>query len=385
MELKSPLVAIRSLISHHHAENIEPNILSVTWLLGKRCNYDCSYCPPSVHDWVSEHLSIDTVKNFIRQLDIHCQSVGKTFKINLSGGEPFVHPKIIEILKIIRESPSCDKMLVAITNGSLPLDLYIESMEWISNLTVSLHLERSDDEILEKLEKIRYLNQISDRWINVQLMCLPGKFDFIQNYIEPFFVKNQIKYVLRKIRPMPEIRVDSSNQDVVEKIKEKKRRELLKTEFPLEFKGRYKKIGKKLLDDQLDSLYDEESYYTNQELEYLQKTQPLVFWENIGVWNQNLEYSTTNSDILASSRLNSFNGWSCFVGIDSIAVEIDGTVYRGICGNKGEIGSIFGDIKFPKEPTICERNWCVSNPDQTTRKSLPQYLHLITNAKTPLT
>lgn len=377
MEFTSPLVAIRSLSSTHHAEHIEPKILNVTWILGKRCNYDCSYCPTAVHDWISPHLSLDVIKNFVRRLDEHCASVGKTFKIDLSGGEPFVHPEILEILQTIRQSPNCSPLLCAITNGSMPLDLYRQGLEWASHLTISLHLERNHDEILDILEKIKQINQIPDKWINVQLMCLPGKFDFIQNYLEPFFVENKIKYTLRKIRPLPEVTIDDRNQEIVAQVEGKQRRELIKTEFPMEFKSDYKKVGKKLIDDQLGSMYDDGNYYSEQELDYLEKNQPRVFWENIGVWTDDLQYSTTNSDILTSKRLNSFRGWNCFAGVDTLEIEIDGRVYRGSCGNGGEIGSLFGEINFPSEHTVCEKNWCLCLEDLTTRKSLPQYMHLI--------
>ena len=36
--------------------------LRVEWNLGKRCNYDCSYCGSDIHDRTSEHMPWDVIK-----------------------------------------------------------------------------------------------------------------------------------------------------------------------------------------------------------------------------------------------------------------------------------------------------------------------------------
>ena len=38
------------------------NSVKVEWNLGKRCNYDCSYCPSSIHDNTSAHTDIEVLK-----------------------------------------------------------------------------------------------------------------------------------------------------------------------------------------------------------------------------------------------------------------------------------------------------------------------------------
>ena len=37
--------------------------VKVEWNLGKRCNYDCSYCPAEIHDNFSKHTDIKILKN----------------------------------------------------------------------------------------------------------------------------------------------------------------------------------------------------------------------------------------------------------------------------------------------------------------------------------
>ena len=39
--------------------------IKIEWNLGKRCNYDCSYCPSSIHDSFSPHTDINILEGVI--------------------------------------------------------------------------------------------------------------------------------------------------------------------------------------------------------------------------------------------------------------------------------------------------------------------------------
>jgi hypothetical protein len=43
---------------------LDGNVFQVTWDTGRRCNYDCSYCPAHRHDNFSPHATLeDLIKN----------------------------------------------------------------------------------------------------------------------------------------------------------------------------------------------------------------------------------------------------------------------------------------------------------------------------------
>jgi sulfatase maturation enzyme AslB (radical SAM superfamily) len=43
---------------------LDGNVFQVTWDTGRRCNYDCSYCPAHRHDNFSPHATLDDlIKN----------------------------------------------------------------------------------------------------------------------------------------------------------------------------------------------------------------------------------------------------------------------------------------------------------------------------------
>ena len=371
MNWEKNLVALRSLRSEHHATNIEPQIINVDWNLGKRCNYDCSYCSPAIHDWTSPHHSIDSIKDFVDQINNWVRSQNKTFNMGITGGEPFVHPNIIEILKITHDASEFAEQIVITTNGSMPLELYQKSFEYLTHLTISLHLERSDTETQATLDKVILLHQqFPDKWINVQVMCLPGKLEFVENTIMPLLESNNIKFTLRRIRPWL--------NEAVPEWKDLPKRQILKSVYTLDQQTQTKENEKRTMDKRLAEVYDTENYYSFEELEWFRTHEPATSWQNIALWNEDADYFETNSDIMVSNSKNRFTGWHCFIGVDSLFIDFDGLLYRGVCHNDGPIGRIGSTIDFTTTPTICKKQWCLSNVDMTVRKAHPDYVHLVT-------
>jgi len=365
------LVALRSLRSIHHATNIEPQIINVTWFTGKRCNYNCSYCSPAIHDWVSPHCPVPDVKSLFSQINRWAISQNKTFTITLTGGEPFVHPNIIEILSIIRETQSWQEQLTVTSNGSVPLELYQQAFEYMTHLTISLHLERSDSETENTLQKIIALNQqFPDKWINVQVMCLPGKLDYVENTVMPLLESNNVKFTLRRIRPWL--------NEIVDEWKHLSKKEIMKKVYSIEDQSDQRHEEKINQDHRLMQVYAEGEFYSPDELEWFRTHEPATAWQNIALWNEDLDYFETNGDRMVVNDRNQFRGWSCFAGIDSLYIDFDGQVYRGNCQNAGALGRMGGDIDFPDGPTTCERQVCISVIDHTIRKAHPDYVHLVT-------
>jgi hypothetical protein len=78
--------------------SIQPTekVFSITWMLGRRCNYDCMYCPPELHDKFSKHHDLLKLKEAWQ--NIHNQTAKKkqgnasrclvrTSMMNISGCE----------------------------------------------------------------------------------------------------------------------------------------------------------------------------------------------------------------------------------------------------------------------------------------------------------
>lgn len=142
------------------------------WLLNTECNFECPYCfyddsqrslKTRLADWVRGKVpALDPYKTrFIKPDEIgeFFDRTGERWWIMISGGEPFVYPRFVEIVERLTR-----KHLVTIgTNLSLPIDKFIEkiSPENVWSFYVSSHFDErerkggSADDLLEKCKRLR--------------------------------------------------------------------------------------------------------------------------------------------------------------------------------------------------------------------------------------
>ncbi len=175
--------------------------LRVEWNLGKRCNYDCSYCGSDIHNNFEKHMDLDVYQNAILKISEAAKKLNKIVRISFTGGEPFVHPKIITMLEFAKAN-EIDKISVT-TNGSLPLKRYILSLPYINYYIFSYHFEFAEkDKIIDTIINLKkYLvAQEKNNNIHVHLMFLPGHLKDTKNLIN---ICNDYKvhWVIRRIRP----------------------------------------------------------------------------------------------------------------------------------------------------------------------------------------
>ena len=346
-------VAVSSLESPEHAVKKDPKIVTVIWFIGKRCNYDCSYCASFLHDNYSPHIDKNKAFNFIDQLEKYTIDQGKKFKMSITGGEPFAHPDFFEILNHIKKKETLTQLSV-VTNGSLPLKTYIKSSNYLTNITISLHLEQSDSITDDTVNKILELNSINSWFLNVNLMALPGKLDKIKNIIELFKTKD-VKCVLRKIDPPFENKEDFIKKSDIQRIS------VAEKTFV-----ENKLLKKVQVTENLDLRHKE--YYSKEELIFLSTYENTEQWQNIKLYSKN-EIIETNTDIIKAKNLNSWKGWQCYIGIDSLHVQHNGMVFRGNCMQGGVIGQLGEIINWPNKPLSCPIDRCTCNADMVIRKA----------------
>lgn len=139
------------------------NNFQVTWDLGRRCNYDCSYCPVTRHDNYSRHATLDELKSNVDFLFeyINTYFQYRTFKevsISFTGGEPTVNPCFIDFVKYLREQYNLrykDKWYASFsltTNGAMGESIADAVLENFEYCTLSYHAE-ADDKMKERIKR----------------------------------------------------------------------------------------------------------------------------------------------------------------------------------------------------------------------------------------
>jgi MoaA/NifB/PqqE/SkfB family radical SAM enzyme len=280
------------------------NAVKVEWNLGKRCNYDCSYCPSSIHDNTSQHTDLEILKATIDKL----VSLEKLIRLSFTGGEPTVHPKFAELIKYARYRGI--NWISVTTNGTLPYEFY-ESLP-IDQLVVSLHLEYDWQRVYNTMSKIADGTKIK---LVAQIMC---HHDHMNSAYTLFArcLQQHIPATLRRIR------WTEGDHD----------------------------------------LFDDMRYHPDH-LNWI-KEQEATVQPNTILFYKDTAMEQRHANDVIKLHLNKYKGWTCNAGIESLMINWDGDVHRATCRVGGSLGNIYeGNFVAPSEPVTCDRNFCTCAAD----------------------
>jgi MoaA/NifB/PqqE/SkfB family radical SAM enzyme len=276
--------------------------IKIEWNLGKRCNYDCSYCPSSIHDSHSPHTPIDILE---RAVDRLCE-LGKPLRISLTGGEPAVHPDIEDLFDYFKRK---DVFWVNLTtNGTRASQWYLENEMFFNHVVFSLHFEHDWKRVLHTINQFY---DSTEREFFVNVMAHHDHMDSVRTVVAQLIQKG-IKFAIRRIR--------------------------------------WTEGDHNVFDDMR---------YDGKDLEWLLSMDATAN-PNCRVDNERIMHA---NDII-KKRENQFKGWTCNAGLESLMINWDGEVHRATCRVGGSLGNIYtGTFVAPNEPIICTRDWCTCAAD----------------------
>lgn len=139
--------------------------IMVTWEIGRRCNYDCSYCEATRHNNSSKHRSFEEMKTtleFIKEYTklYNCDKIN----INFTGGEPTNNPIFFEFADYAKTQGNFSLGLT--TNGAYSpkfINNIEKNFDWV---TVSYHAE-SDQKLKDSV--MRNIKELSLRKIRLSV------------------------------------------------------------------------------------------------------------------------------------------------------------------------------------------------------------------------
>lgn len=278
------------------------NSLSVMWNLGKRCNYDCTYCPASIHDNHSPHTDIEILK---RTIDKICETT-RPVRFTFTGGEPTVHPKFEQLLQYLRAR---DVSWVSLTtNGTRTATWYVDNEKYWNHILFSLHYESDYQRVVDTI--LEYKKQ-GEKNFFVNVMAHHNYMEAVKTTIELFDAHN-VKYAVRRIRWGEE------DHDVFD--------------------------DNKYEDADLDWLLSKDA-----------TADPNCIIDDKEIMHAN--------DVIKQHK-NQFKGWQCSIGLESLMINWDGEVHRATCRVGGSMGNIYqGTFVHPMKEIICNRNYCTCAAD----------------------
>lgn len=276
--------------------------VKVEWNIGRRCNYDCSYCPSLIHDNSSPHTDIEVLKATVDRL----MTLGKPIRISFTGGEPCVHPEFKELVTYCKHVGV--SWINVTTNGTRPMKFYTSLP--IDHLVFSLHFEHDHLRIMDTI-------------INTS---------FRVNY--PIMVN-----VMAHHAHMQSVRMaasDLTNHDVPHVIR----------------RVRWTEDDHNVFDDMR---------YDGNDLEWILKYNSTVDANCVIDDDRN---NVRHANDIIKLHLNGFKDWTCNAGLESLMINWDGEVHRATCRVGGSLGNIYtGTFLQPKDPVVCTRDWCTCAAD----------------------
>jgi organic radical activating enzyme len=336
------------------------DLFTVSWLLGRFCNYRCSYCWPYARSDRKDHrptelclLTVDEIKRQARDNGFN------SFHFSLSGGEPTFHPGYLDILKHLADDvENTNYTSIHMTSNCSRnmkwFETYVEYAKPFhrASITASLHTEHvnTKEKMQEFADKL-ILCQEHDVQITINQVMVPEWFE--RDWENALFFHEQGINVTLKPQS------DPTASRVVDG-----------------YTG-----------DQLEKLYNgmPQRAYTESKRQWEERPKP-TFQIPKGVegkndasvpWHMQVELEDSKGNkwyMDQAERFNAFNfnkfeGWRCNAGFSGLIIrEPDGSIKRSYSCHDAPLGNIETGFNLFKTPKTCITKSCVSSADSKIPK-----------------
>ena len=336
------------------------DLFTVSWLLGRFCNYNCSYCWPYARSNKKDHrptelclATIDEIKRQARDNNFN------SFHFSLSGGEPTFHPGYLDILKHLADDVGNTNYTSVhmTTNMSRNMKWHEDYVEKVkpfhrASITASLHTEHLNtrEKMQEFADKL-VLCQEHDVQITVNMVMVPDWFD--KDWDNALFFHEQGINVTLKPQSDPTASrvVDGYTEEQMERLWNGMP-QLAYTEVKRKWDGRPKpnfEVPKYVIGE------NDKSVPMHMQVEFRDSKGKKWYMDQAERFN--------------AFNFNNFEGWECNSGYQGIIIrEPDGSIKRSYSCADEPLGYIESGFKLFDKPMKCISKSCVSSADSKIPK-----------------
>ena len=129
------------------------DIFTVSWLLGRFCNYNCSYCWPYANTDKPDHQELSLYKSTIDEIKSQARDNGYTqFHFSFSGGEPTAYKDFGELIEHYCSDTAPEyqslHMTTNLSPGSKWWNKWLEATKGLQrrSITASFHAEFANEQ-----------------------------------------------------------------------------------------------------------------------------------------------------------------------------------------------------------------------------------------------
>jgi organic radical activating enzyme len=342
---------------------LNKDLFCVSWILGRFCNYSCSYCWPYAHSSKPDHRPVELVKGTIDEIKRQANERGfRSFHFSFSGGEPTANPKFLDIIRHYgSDRHKLNYLSTHMTSNCSPsikwFGKYVEATKDLDrvSITASYHSEFAKKDAFA--ERLLFLQENGVN-VTINMVMVPERFDMLWEKAL-FFHEKEINVTLKpQSNPNATKVVDGYTDEQLLR---------LRTGMPqMDFTGKHSKVKKaKDPDKHLPPSEAKENVAKTANSEG--DVSPVLQVELLD--DEGKKWYMDQAERFNAFNFNQFKGWECSAGYRSIIIrEPDGTIKRSYSCHDEPLGHI--DTGFQLFPQVmpCLTPSCVSSADSKIPK-----------------
>jgi len=295
-------------------------LFNISWILGRFCNYKCSYCWPYARTDKPDHQPLEVYKTTVDEIKRQARANGfNQFHWSFSGGEPTVYKYLLDLIKHLDDGVQTPYQTVHMTTNLSPSLTWWRSWHYATELlqrrsiTASFHAEHAkESEFGDKCLQLMY----DLVHVTINQVMVPEKFYETLERCERFRSRGINVTLKPQSNESATAVVDGYTQDMID---------IMKNDF--EQQEGY----------QIRLTDGEQDYYIDQ------------------------------AERFNALGFNQFAGWSCNSGYQSVIIR-GNEVKRAYSCKEESLGTIENFTLF-SAPKICVTDRCVSSADSKIPKN----------------
>ena len=299
-------------------------LFNVSWILGRFCNYNCSYCWPYARSDKVDHQPLEVYKSTVDEIKRQARANGfNQYHWSFSGGEPTAYRHLLELIKHLDDGIQTPYQSIHMTTNLSPGSNWWNT--WCTNtemlqrrsITASFH-----DEFAREQEFGDKCLQLQNDQVHVTInqVMVPEKFYELYNRMERLHARGINVTLKPQSNNTASAIVDGYTEDMINK---------MQIGFPQQVNG-------------------EETY-------------------QIALYNsQGEEYLFDQAERFNAYGFNQFQGWLCNSGYQSVIIR-GNEVKRGYSCHDTALGTL-DSFELFKGSKQCITANCVSSADSKIPK-----------------
>ncbi len=298
-------------------------LFSVSWILGRFCNYNCSYCWPYARSDKVDHQPFEVYTRTVDEIKRQARANGFTeFHWSFSGGEPTAYKNLLELIKYLDDGGPYQSlhMTTNLSPGSKWWNKWCENTSIMQrrSITASYHSEHANEqEFSDKCLQLMH----NGVYVTINQVMVPEQFDEYYNRCKRFAEKGINVTLKPQSDPTASRVVDGYTDEMID---------IMQTGF--------------LQKAKTENLY-----------------QIALYDEN------NIEYLFDQAERFNAYGFNQFQGWTCNSGYQSVIIR-GNEVKRSYSCHDEPLGTLTKGFNLFQSPQLCITPSCVSSADSKVPK-----------------